>query len=241
MPAYVYKNVRVSKRGTSTPMAIQAGGQWYDTTDETFVGASSMPEAAQQFEEITEPEFVLRLLKQHQREPFVAESSEPGLQEEPVYLNEAQVIMMAKERFAELLSNISELPHSLDVTKQLMKNKVDKWAGETRLLFITEAPGQQMTYSEKADEASRWFENGQPSDVSEYPFLSTESASTGKTVLQLATEFTNNAALWKQIGSAIEGSRMKAKNAIDALQDVDSAVAVLDTLRSELDAIAAQG
>lgn len=239
MPAYIYKNVRVNKRGKSTPIEIEAGGQWFRSSDESFVGASRLPEAAEKFEEITEPEFILRLLEQHAESPFV-QQQEPSEDPEaaPAELTEAEVIDMAKQGFAALLAEVSELPHGLDVVKEVVKSKVDVWAGDVRKQFITEAPGQQLTYGEKRAEAEEWMAAGQPDDQADYPFLFTESAATGKTVLELATEIINNSRSWKSLGAQIEGARMKAKNAVTVATDIDAISDAVKVCKAELLAVA---
>lgn len=105
-----------------------------------------------------------------------------------------------------------------------MRAKIDREAGEFRQNFITEIPGQQLTYDRKEGEA-RALKAGKPGP---FIFLEAEARRTGQTIDQLATEVIINADAWAYLGAEIEGQRVGAKRAVTAATTRADKVAAAD-------------
>lgn len=121
----------------------------------------------------------------------------------------------------------------LETAQSQARAYADTSAGETRAKYLTVAPGQEITYTEKSREAAEYQTN--PSGA--FPFLQAEAASTGATVAEVATLVLATRAGWLQVGSAIEGARMGFKSAIEDAQsvaDVRAAKAVFDAVMAQL-------
>lgn len=89
-------------------------------------------------------------------------------------------------------------------------DRVDREAGEVRSRFLTQVPGQDMTYFTKEQEARRFLDGGSPP----FRFLAAESRGTSVPMESLARRIVDEADRWHRIGAAIEGARMRAKKNI---------------------------
>lgn len=117
------------------------------------------------------------------------------------------------------------------------KLTIDGAAGRARSRYITTAPGQEMTYLEKADQAADYVTAGYPADTSNYPFIQAEMNATGKSKEDAADDILTQKSAWITVGVQIEEHRLGGKGAVDAAIDlagVDSAVAAAVAL---LDAV----
>lgn len=103
-------------------------------------------------------------------------------------------------------------PEELEALETRLLNQIDSQAGEFRQRFITSVPGQAQTYVEKKREALAYQSDPEGS----YPFLTAEATATGSTVATVAALVAGTAAAWRQLGAAIEGRRMGAKQAVKA-------------------------
>ena len=110
---------------------------------------------------------------------------------------------------------------SLEQNKQLALQKVDFLAGQTRLKYITEAPGQEMTYTAKLNDAKAYIAAGYPADASTYTWINAEAVATGTTPMQVADLIVAMAGLWSVAGAEIEGQRIKYKNTLRLATSVD--------------------
>lgn len=88
--------------------------------------------------------------------------------------------------------------------------RIDAEAGAVRLRFITDTPGQALTYRKKEDEAR----DHQAGGAGPWPMLEAEAAATEQSVAALAAEVFAAANLWVALGAAIEGARMGAKKSV---------------------------
>lgn len=102
--------------------------------------------------------------------------------------------------------------------------KIDDEAGAVRCRFITEAPGQQLTYSRKEAEARAWVAASEP-ELGDYPFLAAEVGATGLSAGDAAAAIIAAADQWAQIGAAIEGARIAAKRAVSEAATVTDKIA----------------
>ncbi|WP_439137542.1 hypothetical protein [Roseicyclus sp.] len=104
--------------------------------------------------------------------------------------------------------------------------------GQRRLEFITDRPGQEMIYREKAGEAARYMAE-RPADLEEYPFLVAEIGITAPDAEALARLWLARARSWKVIGGQLEAIRQGALIAIAAATvpaGVDVALSEFDTV-----------
>ncbi len=129
---------------------------------------------------------------------------------------------------------LADLP--LDQVKISLKKRVDVDAGNDRLKYITDAPGQTLTYDRKRREAEDALVDATP-DATKYPVLSAsigiEVANTGvaKTDFDaMANLVLDKEASWATIAQQIEAARMGAKTDIDASVDVTEAWAVYQAI-----------
>jgi hypothetical protein len=99
--------------------------------------------------------------------------------------------------------------------------EIDRAAGQFRLRFITDEPGQALTYEHKAREAAAYA--AEP--AGHYPILQAEAAASGLSVEVLAAEVAATAAQWRLLAAAIEGTRMGAKRAVRAAETYDGKIA----------------
>lgn len=118
-----------------------------------------------------------------------------------------------------------ERTKSLGFTKWEAANVIDMTAGEARLRYITDVPGQQAVYIVKLEQARAYLAN--PAVVP--PYLQAEAEARQITVPALAAMVVAIAASWNEVkGPQIEAARIKAKLAIDAAIDLDGVATALD-------------
>ena len=91
--------------------------------------------------------------------------------------------------------------------------KINTWAAQERLKYITDLPGQEMVYMAKETEARAWLAAPAP-DVTAYPLLSAEIGITAPDADQLAQVWVNLAAMWRGAAAGIEGERLSRIKAV---------------------------
>ena len=72
-----------------------------------------------------------------------------------------------------------------DAPDAYFHRQIDIAAGRFRRTFITTAPGQEMTYLQKRQEAERYADGDDPAD---YPMLAAEAEALGMTLLALSAQ-----------------------------------------------------
>lgn len=104
-------------------------------------------------------------------------------------------------------------------------NDVDTMAGEARLRYITDVPGQQAVYLIKLDQARAYL-----ADTSSVPsYIAAEAVARGIAPEDLAQMILGVAAVWSgDKGPAIEAARIKTKLAIEAAKDPSAVQIALD-------------
>jgi hypothetical protein len=129
------------------------------------------------------------------------------------------------------------------ITKPLIEQQaeaivtVDTLAGEKRLQYITNVPGQEITYSAKLADAQAYILAGYPSDVTPYHWVEAEATATGATPIQVADLIVLTGHAWAEVGSKIEGARQAAKIAINnasSIVDIRTALSTFTTYLSTL-------
>lgn len=117
---------------------------------------------------------------------------------------------------------------SLDQLKASSHRQIDVAAGDVRLRFITDAPGQDAVYQEKRREAEALQVDPElPLDAT--PHLTAEATAFGVSRTDKAFEVMAQASSWAQVSALIEARRLMAKAAVTAsttAQDVRNAAAV---------------
>jgi len=129
---------------------------------------------------------------------------------------------------------------TLDEVKDSLKAAIDEAAETERLRYITGGAGQAMTYQEKVAQAvaytKAWLAwQADPDNVpevktNEYSLLAAGLGIDGDTLLEVAETVTYAYAIWQQIGSAIEATRLLAKVAIDNAADTEEARLIFDAV-----------
>ena len=117
----------------------------------------------------------------------------------------------------------------------LAHQDIDRAAGEARLRYITDIPGQERVYIRKAEQAKAFLLLPLGSVP---PYVAAEAAATSRTAAQAANRIAAAEALWEdQMSPAIERERTAGKEAVSAAtteaainQARDSAVAALQVL-----------
>lgn len=129
---------------------------------------------------------------------------------------------------------MEQRPRSLSFLKWQAAADVDLVAGEARLRYITDVPGQQAVYLTKLQQAQAYV-----ADSSSVPsYIAAEAAARGITAGQVADLILATAALWTdQKGPAIEAARIKAKLAIEAAVDAAAVAVARDAGTTDLQAL----
>jgi len=132
---------------------------------------------------------------------------------------------------------------SLDAERSRAKTKIDKHAGIARTRYITVAPGQGLTYQEKAEEAADYIAAGYPAPtgsppmLEDYPFLQAEVDATGKTHAQAADDILNQKSAWIAAGAQIEKHRLGGKAQVDNATTDEDIRAITEATIALLDAV----
>ncbi|PQV56416.1 hypothetical protein LX70_02682 [Defluviimonas denitrificans] len=101
--------------------------------------------------------------------------------------------------------------------------RINEAAGQTRLQFITDIPGQQMLYQAKEQEAAAYLaESPAPVDLSNYPLMAAEVGAglTALTPLDLAQTWLAMANQWRLVAAAIENVRLLHVYAVEQAADL---------------------
>ncbi|MDB5846547.1 MAG: putative tail fiber assembly-like protein [Rhodoferax sp.] len=124
---------------------------------------------------------------------------------------------------------------TLKATRLAALNTIDLVAGAARLRYITDVPGQQGVYLQKAAEAEAFKAADFTGDVP--PYIEAEATATGQTPQDSAEKILAIAQSWSNtISPAIERYRISGKAAVDAATD---AAAVQDARNAAVTALQA--
>lgn len=131
-----------------------------------------------------------------------------------------------------------DIREDLPALKSKLQADIDRNAGEIRLLFITDAPGQDMIYQEKRREAEALQANPDlPAEQT--PHLTAEAAAFGVARAEKAAEILTRAGAWTIISALIETRRLSAKAAVQAATSAISARAAANVDWSDVTDLAA--
>ncbi len=117
------------------------------------------------------------------------------------------------------------------------KKYIDNYAGKTRIKYITDAPGQDLTYKQKAEEAEKYVTAVYPSDLTGYPFIQAEINAYGKTKEQAADDILTKRDQWLSVGAQIEEVRLQTKQQIDNAVSNSEIKTICETAVTNFDAI----
>lgn len=136
-----------------------------------------------------------------------------------------------------ILSRSAEsLSKELAGHRQRASAEINKRIGETRLLFITDIPGQQATYLAKEEQAKAFLaQDPEPTDLTEYGFIEQEMLATGWTAYVAAQTLVNMAYYWRPLAEQLEGLRRGYTVQVEAA----TSLAAIETALSDLEAILA--
>ena len=120
------------------------------------------------------------------------------------------------------------LSADLEAAKSVAFDAVKAATGAVRLRFLTDIPGQELIYNEKRQEATLFLAlDPAPTDLTPYPFLAAEVGITAPTAAEVAAVFLARAALWVEVGAALEAIRLSTVQRIEtALTEAEIADAV---------------
>ena len=113
---------------------------------------------------------------------------------------------------------------------------IDDAAGRARTRYITDVPGQAATYLLKAQQADAYKATGYPVDLTEFPMIAAEMASSGMSGMDSANYIIATRDQWVVLAAEIEKQRLTGKIAISNAT-IDTIVAIEATTLGILNAI----
>lgn len=106
---------------------------------------------------------------------------------------------------------------SLAPLQAQLLERANEVMAETRSLYITVMPGQEMIYQAKENEAKAYISaDPEPADLADYPLMAAEVGKTTVTAYELAQLWLNMSAQWRFIASQLEPLRLDLKDAATA-------------------------
>jgi len=118
---------------------------------------------------------------------------------------------------------------ALKATRTSAVAEIDAQAGIERTRYITIAPGQELTYVTKQQQAAAFQVDPEPSQE-KYPLIYAEIGITGDNPQAVAVAVLDAAHAWGLIGSAIEAVRLSAKQAVAAAADIAAIDVIIQNL-----------
>lgn len=125
------------------------------------------------------------------------------------------------------------VPPTFEELKAQYKNAIDGLAGQTRLRYITDVPGQEATYLLKAQQAEAYAVAGFAGTVP--AMLAAEAAATNQTPQQVAQIVIATRDVWVNVlNPQIESVRIGGKMKVDAAADAKELAALWVTVTAAL-------
>ena len=114
---------------------------------------------------------------------------------------------------------------------------IDTAADRVRARFAT--PNMHQIYSDKRNEAERYLASvpGEPTDLSDYPYLSAEVGITSQTPQDLAALWLFMDSQWRQVAALIEQIRVGSKAQVRTAASADEIDAIVAQTTATLDTI----
>lgn len=124
----------------------------------------------------------------------------------------------------------------LELRRGAAQAQIDDAAGQARLRYITDVPGQQATYQRKEQQARQWVDSGYSGAAPS--FIAAEAQALGETPQHIAQQVITLADFWAYSkGPQIEAARIKWKAAVRAAETLEAVQAALDAAMAELEAL----
>lgn len=110
---------------------------------------------------------------------------------------------------------------------------------QSRLLFVSDIPGQSAVYVAKNEEAIQLltaysFDDEIP--LSDFPLIASEVGVTAATAWDVAQVFANLNLLWRHAAGAVDGACFRAEAAVNQATTPGAVEAVVSTLRNQINA-----
>ena len=109
--------------------------------------------------------------------------------------------------------------HAADIAQAV--RRINEAAGQTRLRFITDIPGQEMIYKAKLDEARAYLSGPEPESLDAFPLIAAEVGITAPDAFQIAMIWLWMAEIWVQAAAQIEAIRLQGTAGVQAAQSLD--------------------
>lgn len=105
-------------------------------------------------------------------------------------------------------------------------NHIDCMAGNVRLKYITDVPGQQVTYQLKSEEAKEIARLGllDGAVITSYPMIQAEMNATGLPMSLIVAQINGMEYAWRHLAAAIEEVRRKYKINVNNAVDITAAL-----------------
>jgi len=114
------------------------------------------------------------------------------------------------------VANVFSAEPNFTVLREMLCQKIDGQAGELRMRFITDVPGQAQTYEKKEREARTWAPGNETAHPELYPFMIAEAQARGIDVAEVRAQIIRQVDALTPIAARIEARRVAAKAAISA-------------------------
>lgn len=124
---------------------------------------------------------------------------------------------------------------ALILSKAEAMGLINAAVGRARLPFLTDIPGQQAIYTEKAAEAVAYVSmDPPPTTLDNFPLLAAEVAITAPDAWQLAQVWLNMQAQLRQVGAQSEQLRLGTQKALESATTLTSVAEILAEFPLEL-------
>lgn len=108
--------------------------------------------------------------------------------------------------------------------KEYLRGKIDREAGQFRVQFITDVPGQAQSYEKKEAEARLWVAGDETTNPDRYPFMIAEATLRGVAVSVVRGEIMTQVNMLTPLAAATEAHRVAAKLAIASATNLGAIV-----------------
>ncbi|MAY32782.1 MAG: hypothetical protein CMM86_09275 [Rhodovulum sp.] len=120
------------------------------------------------------------------------------------------------------------LAEDLDRARAAALAEVAAMVAEIRRAMISDLPGQDMIYLQKAAEASAFVAAGSPDDLSGFPWIAADVGITAPTAAEVAAVILGLSDLWALVGAQMEHARLMARDEIATAGDPAEVAAAVD-------------
>lgn len=129
-------------------------------------------------------------------------------------------------------------PGGLEAAKLKAQADIDEKAGRVRLRYITDIPGQAMTYFAKSREVDRWDTPGIPKTEANFPLIFAAWRANGMATAQEARDLiAGRRDLWTVTGADIEERREGGKRSVEAATTIREVFVIRDATVTGLDGV----